>query len=81
MAAGQGLGHQVRLIARVQLVAEVFDVPLDRPRRDAEFLRALLGRHSLCDALKHFPLPFGEENKVFLLARNVHHEPLLWENY
>jgi len=42
MAAGQSLGDEMRLVARVELVAEIFDVPLDRSRSNPELLSALL---------------------------------------
>lgn len=76
VAGAEGLRDQVRLVSRVELVAEVFDVALNRSRRDAELLRALLGRHALCDALKHLSLPLGERYEIVLLARHVHHGPL-----
>jgi hypothetical protein len=76
VAAGERLGDEVRLVPRMQLVAKVFDVPLDRPRGDPKLLRALLGRQALSDALQHLTLPLGEGYEVVLLARNVHHEPL-----
>lgn len=76
VAAGERLGDQVRLIARMQLVPKVFDVSLDRPWGDPELLRALLGRQALSDALQHFTFPLREGYEVVLLARNVHHEPL-----
>jgi hypothetical protein len=38
----EGLGDQMRLVARVELVAEVLDVALDRSRRDSELQRTLL---------------------------------------
>jgi len=40
----------------VELVAEIFDVPLDRPRSDSELLRALLRGEPAGDALKHLSL-------------------------
>ena len=43
VAAGECLGHQVRLIPSVQLVAEVFDVPLNRARSNSELLGTLFG--------------------------------------
>jgi len=42
VAAGQRLGDEVRLVARIELVAEVLDVPLDGAGRDPQLLRALL---------------------------------------
>ena len=43
VAAGKSLGNQMRLVARVELVAEVFDVALHRPRCDPKLLGALFG--------------------------------------
>ena len=56
MAARKRLGHQVRLVLRMQLVAEVLNVPLDRARSDAELHSALLRRKPACDALQDFAL-------------------------
>ena len=73
MAADQSLRHEVRLVACVELVSEVLHVPLDRPRSDPEFLGTLLRRESAGDTLKHLAFAFGETDKVFLLARDIHH--------
>ena len=73
VAADQSLRHEVRLIARVELVAEVLNVPLDGPRSDAEFLGTLLRGESASDAMQHLAFSFGETDKVFLLARDIHH--------
>jgi len=59
VARGERLGDQVRLVARVQLVAEILDVPLDRARGDAELLRALLGRQPAGNALQDLALALG----------------------
>jgi hypothetical protein len=59
VARGERLGDQVRLVARVQLVAEILDVPLDRARGDAELLRALLGGQSAGNALQDLALALG----------------------
>lgn len=56
MAAGERLRDEVRLVARVELVAEVFDVSLYGPWSDAELLRALLRRKTARDALKDVAL-------------------------
>jgi hypothetical protein len=52
VAARKGLRHEVRLVTRVELVAEVFDVALDGAWSDPELLRALLRRKSASDALQ-----------------------------
>ena len=59
VAGGKRLGDQVRLIARVELVAEIFDVTLNRARRDSELLRALFRGEAAGDALKHLALTLG----------------------
>lgn len=79
MAARQGLGHQMRLIARVQLVAKILDVSLDRPWCDSELLRTLLGGESAGNALQDFSLPVGQGDKIFLLPRKIHHASPYWE--
>jgi hypothetical protein len=76
VAGGECLGNKVRLVARMQLVAEIFDVPFDGARRDSELLGALLGRQAKSNALKDLALTLGQSDKVFLLTRDVHHQPL-----
>lgn len=76
MAGCQGFGDKVRLVARVELVAEIFDVPLDGARRYAQLLRALLGGQPECDALQDLALTLGQGDEIFLLTRDVHHQPL-----
>jgi len=73
VAARKCLGDQVRLVARVELVAKIFDVPLNRPWRDPQLQRALLGRVPAGNALKHLNLSFGQSDEVFLLPRKIHH--------
>jgi hypothetical protein len=77
VAAGERLGHEVRLVARVQLIAKVLDVTLDRAWSNPELLRALLGRQPPGDAFQHLALPIREHYEIFLLPRNVHHAPLV----
>jgi hypothetical protein len=74
MAAGQGLGDQVRLVFRVELVAEILDMALDGPRSDPELLGALLRRQTAGDALQHLALSLGQGDEVFLLPRKIHHK-------
>ena len=71
--AAQCLGDEVRLVPGVQLVAEVFDVTLHRARGDAELLRALLGRESASNALKHLALALRQADEIVRLALHVHH--------
>jgi hypothetical protein len=73
VAAGKSLGDQVRLVARMKFVAEIFDVPLDRSRRNAQLQGALLRGKPASDALKHLPLSFGQGDEIFLLPRKIHH--------
>ena len=56
VARRQRLGDEVRLIAGMQLVSEILDVPLYSSRCNTELLRALLGRQPARDALEHFAL-------------------------
>ena len=56
VARRQRLGDEVRLIAGMQLVSEILDVPLYGSRGNTELLRALLGRQSARNALEHFAL-------------------------
>jgi hypothetical protein len=56
MTAGKSLGDEMRLVSRVELVAEILHVPLHRSGRDAELLRALLRGQTSCNALKDFSL-------------------------
>ena len=82
MAGCQGLGDKVRLVAGVELVAEIFDVPLDGARRDAQLLRALLGGQPECDALQDLALTLGQGDEIFLLPRKIHHRiPVAGKNY
>jgi len=48
----------VRLVAGVELVAEVLDMAFDGAWRDAELLGALLRRKSTSNALQDFALSF-----------------------
>ena len=43
VAGSERFCDKVGLVASVKLVAEIFDVPFDGTRRDAELLGALLG--------------------------------------
>jgi len=81
MAGGERLGDQVRLVARVELVAEIFNMAFDRPRGDPELLRALLGREAGRNALQDLALALGQGNELFLLLRKIHHAPLVWETF
>ena len=76
MAGGERFCHEVRLVARMQFVAEIFDVALNGARRDTELLRALLGRQAERDALQDLALSLGQGDEIFLLTRDVHHQPL-----
>jgi hypothetical protein len=80
MTARKGLCDQVRLVPRMKLVAEIFDVALDRPWGDPELLGALLGGEPACDALKHFTLTLGQGDEIFLLPRKIHHRSPSWIN-
>ena len=80
MAACERLGDEVRLVAGVELVAEVLDVSLDCARSDPELLRALLGREARGDALQHLALAVRQCDEVFLLPRIIQDAvPLLGE--
>ena len=59
VARGERLGDQVRLVARIQLVAEILYMALDRPRSDAELLGTLLGGKSAGNALQDLALALG----------------------
>jgi hypothetical protein len=78
VAARKGLGDKVRLVARVELVAKIFDVALDGPGRDPELLRALLRGEAAGDALEHLALALGQGDEVFLLPRKIHHRSPSW---
>jgi hypothetical protein len=73
VAAGERLGDEMRLVLGVQLVAEILDVPLNRPRSNPELLRALLRRQPAGDALQDLAFPLGQGNEIFLLPRKIHH--------
>ena len=73
MPARERLSDEVRLVARIELVAEVLDMPLDGSRGDAELLGALLRGEALRDAVKHLALALRQTDEVFLLAREIHH--------
>jgi len=79
VTAGECLGDQVRLVPRVQLVAEVLDVALHGPRSDAEFLRALLRREAACNALQDLAFPLRQGHEIVLLPFDVHHVSPRWE--
>lgn len=76
VTAGERLGDKVRLVARVKLIAEVLDVPFDRAGRYAELLGTLLGGEAACDALENLAFSIRKSDEVFLLSRDVHHQPL-----
>ena len=78
VAAGERLGDQVRLVLGVELVAEVFDVPFDSARGDAQLLRALLGGQTPGDALQHLALTLRQGDEIFLLPRKIHHPLRSW---
>lgn len=80
MAAGQRLRHQMRLVAGVELVAQIFDVPLDGSRSDSELQRALFRRKSARDALEHFALAVRQGDEIVLLPRKIHHQLPNWES-
>ena len=73
MSGGERLGDQVRLVARVELVAEIFDVALDRPRRDSELQSTLFRGQPSRDALQNLPLTVGQADEILLLTRKIHH--------
>ena len=73
MAAGERLRDEVRLVLCVELVAEVFDVPLNGSRSDAQLLGALFRREGASNALQHLAFPFGQGDEIFLLPRKIHH--------
>src|SRR5690348_7211376 len=76
--AGKRLGDEVRLVARVKLVAQILDMSFDRAGSNAELLGALLGGEPACDALKHFTLALGQGDEIFLLPRKIHHRSPYW---
>jgi hypothetical protein len=76
--AGKRLGDEVRLVARVELVAQILDMSFDRAGSNAELLGALLGGEPACDALKHFTLALGQGDEIFLLPRKIHHRSPYW---
>ena len=63
----------------MQLVAEIFDVALDRAGSDAELLRALLRGKPAGDALQDLAFALGQSDEIFLLPRKIHHELRNWE--
>ena len=69
----------MRLVAGIQLVAQILDVALYRPRSDAELLSALLRGQAKRNALQDLALSIGERHKIFLLPRNIHHASPLVE--
>ena len=73
MAARECLGDEVRLVLRVELVAEILDVTLDGPRCNAQLLRALFRREPGRDAPQHLELTLGQADEIFLLPRKIHH--------
>ena len=77
MAGGKRLGDQVRLVPRIQLVAEILHMALDRPRSDAELLGTLLGGKSAGNALQDLTLALGQGNELFLWLRKIHHASLV----
>jgi len=70
---GERLGDQMRLVPGVELVAEIFDVALDSPRRDSELLSALLRGEPAGDTLQDLALTLGESDEIVLLPREIHH--------
>ena len=73
MAAGECLGDKVRLVAGVELIAEILDVPLDRARGNAQLQRALLGGKATSDAFEHFTLAVRQGDEILLLPGKIHH--------
>jgi hypothetical protein len=78
VTAGKSFGDEMRLVARVELVAQILHVPFDGARGDSELLRALLGREAARDALKHFAFAFREGDEILLLSRKIHHQLRTW---
>src|SRR5436309_2960582 len=78
VAARERLGDQVRFVLGVELVAEVFDVPFNGTRSDAQLLCALLGRQAAGDALQHLSLTLRQGDEIFLLPRKIHHALRTW---
>lgn len=74
VAARERLGDEVRLVARVELIAQVLDVTLDGARGDPELLGALLRGEPASDALEDFPFALGERDEIFLWPRDIHHQ-------
>jgi hypothetical protein len=56
MAGGESLGDEVRLVPRVQLVAEIFDMTLNRTGSDPQLESALLRGQPSRDAVQDFAL-------------------------
>src|SRR3954469_16826489 len=72
---GKSLGDQMRLVPSVELVAQILDVTLHGSRRDAQLLRALLGRQALGDTLQHFALAVRQCEEIGCLTGCVHSRP------
>lgn len=73
MTGRKRLGYKVRLVPSVELIAEIFNVPLDRAGSYPELDGALLRRETARDALQHLALAIRQGDKIFLLARKIHH--------
>ena len=77
VAGSKRLGDQVRLVLRIQLVAEILHMALDRPRRNTELLGTLLGGKPSGNALQDLALALGQRNELFLWLRKIHHASLV----
>ena len=81
MPASEGLGDQMRLVLGVEFVAEVLDVPFNRPRGDAQLQCALLGGEPASNALQHLALTLRQVHEIFLLPRKIHHALRCWDPF
>jgi len=79
VAGRERLGNEMRLIARVELVAKIFDVALDGAWSNAQLQRTLLGGEAARDAFQDLALPLRQIDKIFLLPRKIHHQLPNWE--
>ena len=59
MACRKCLRDQVRLVARIELVAKILDMPLNGSGRDPELQRTLLGGKTAGDASQHLAFALG----------------------
>jgi len=73
VAASQRLSDEMGLVLGVELVAKVLDVPLNRPGRYPQLLRALFRGQAASNALQHLAFTIRQGDEIFLLPRKIHH--------